>query len=81
MTRTKKWILGILTILTVSILGACASEKNEGASAATDETYEINVAHGNQPDEPIDQLAEKWKELAEEKSNGAIKLNFTRARN
>lgn len=46
------------------------------SSESTDEVYQINIAHGNQPDEPIGQLAEKWKELAEERSNGAIQINL-----
>lgn len=73
------------------VLAACSSGGGETTSReptgenvdasdqdtnATDEVYEINIAHGNQPDEPIGQLAEKWKELAEERSNGAIKINL-----
>ncbi len=40
------------------------------------ETFTVNLAYGNQPGEPIDQLAHKWKELAEAESNGRLQFNL-----
>ncbi|WP_223292359.1 C4-dicarboxylate TRAP transporter substrate-binding protein [Salipaludibacillus neizhouensis] len=50
-----------------------AKEENEANGV---EAITINIAHGNQPDEPVGQLAQKWKELAEERSDGALELNL-----
>lgn len=59
-------------------------EKNSNTDATEDakeepkdeETFSVNIAYGNQPGEPVDLLAKKWKELAEEKSEGRLELNL-----
>jgi len=68
-----------LTFILVSLLmfgSACSSESSSSDSEEGngEETYTINIAHGNQTNEPIGQTAEKWKELAEEKSDGRLQL-------
>lgn len=65
-------------IFTLALISACSSE-NTGTSASdeegeTDGVYTVNIAFGNQDDEPIGKLASKWKELAEEKSDGKLEL-------
>ncbi|GAB2535062.1 C4-dicarboxylate TRAP transporter substrate-binding protein [Gracilibacillus alcaliphilus] len=47
-----------------------------GSQSSEDGVLEINIAHGNQPTEPIGQMAEKWRELVEEESNGQVQLNI-----
>ncbi|WP_100407497.1 C4-dicarboxylate TRAP transporter substrate-binding protein [Bacillus solitudinis] len=66
-----------------SILGACGSdsantESNDDSTSntGTEEVYSINIAYGNQPGEPIDEAAKKWKELAEERSEGRLELKL-----
>jgi len=78
MKKSNKLVFGLFVILLLTILGACSSEKELGTTATAEEKekYEINIAYGNQPGEPIDQLAQKWKELAEEKSDGRIELKL-----
>lgn len=76
MTKGKKlkFISGIaLSMLLLVACGDSTDTSGNGASADK-ETYTINIAYGNQPGEPIDELAKKWEELAEEKSNGQIDL-------
>ncbi|MCQ9618104.1 C4-dicarboxylate TRAP transporter substrate-binding protein [Paenalcaligenes niemegkensis] len=72
-------ILSVLAVSSLAILAACSSEDKASAdttSADTSKTYSINVAYGNQPGEPIDQLAHKWKQLVEEKSEGKVSLKL-----
>jgi TRAP-type transport system periplasmic protein len=78
MKKSKfKFISGVA--LSILLLAACGDSENadtKSADAANDdkEKYTINIAYGNQPGEPIDQLAKKWEELAEEKSGGQLDL-------
>jgi tripartite ATP-independent transporter DctP family solute receptor len=68
-------LITILAIIFMVITAACSSQTNTETSASgEDETYSVNIAFGNQEDEPIGQLASKWKELAEEKSDGRLEL-------
>jgi len=82
MVRRSKWMSVLVVAMLVAFLTACSSdsssssEKGSGDSKGSDEKISINVAYGNQPGEPIDLLAKKWKELAEEKSNGKIELKL-----
>lgn len=88
MGRSRKFIFGILMILLLVIVAACSSEAdtdlkpknddqtNSKEETKTDKKYTINIAYGNQPGEPIDQLANKWKELAEEKSGNRLELKL-----
>ncbi|MBD1383272.1 C4-dicarboxylate TRAP transporter substrate-binding protein [Metabacillus arenae] len=75
----------IFTFILSSILVACnsgttnssgESNEKEGSPTDSEEKITINIAYGNQPGEPIDQLAKKWKELAEQKSNGKLELKL-----
>lgn len=78
----KKSTLLLFSLMLVLGLGACSSKGEEGASkgndkaVGSDEKIVINVAYGNQPGEPLDKQANKWKELAEEKSNGRLELKL-----
>lgn len=72
-----KFVSGIA--LSMLLLAACGDSGNSSDTKAVSgsgakEKYTINIAYGNQPDEPIDQFAKKWEELAEEKSGGQIDL-------
>ena len=68
----KKTLLsGVL--LSAFLLGACNSSDNS-SGGSSEEKVTINIAYGNQPGEPIDELAKKWEELAEEKSDGRLDL-------
>lgn len=55
------------------ILVGCG--KSEGASGKKD-VYTIKIGYENQPGEPVDLAAQEWKKLAEEKSNGKIKIEL-----
>ena len=55
----------------------CTSQKEgfvSGETSAANEIYTVNIAFGNQEDEPLGKQALKWKELAEEKSDGRLEL-------
>ncbi|MFD9625398.1 C4-dicarboxylate TRAP transporter substrate-binding protein [Peribacillus muralis] len=67
-----KLMLATVSMFVVAALAACSST----ASDESEEKLVINVAHGNQPGEPIDKLAGKWKELVEERSDGAIEIRL-----
>lgn len=71
----RKSTLLALSVIFVSILTACGSNE-EAASGDAGDKVSINVAYGNQPGEPLDLQAQKWKELAEEKSDGKLELNL-----
>ncbi|RFB14986.1 C4-dicarboxylate ABC transporter [Bacillus sp. HNG] len=83
MKKRAKWLSVFLFAMLVVFISACSSdssstssEKGSNEGKGSDEKVSINVAYGNQPGEPIDLLAKKWKELAEEKSNGKIELKL-----
>ncbi|MDR4889530.1 C4-dicarboxylate TRAP transporter substrate-binding protein [Fredinandcohnia sp. QZ13] len=83
MKKRTKWLSVFLFAMLVVFISACSSdssstssEKGSNEGKGSDEKVSINVAYGNQPGEPIDLLAKKWKELAEEKSNGKIELKL-----
>lgn len=64
-------------ILGVLFLSACQEqESSEGENASGEETYTIQIAYENQPDEPIHKAVERWKELADEKSDGRLQLDL-----
>ncbi len=84
MGKSKKFIYAIFAVLLLVITTACSSGTDTNKSGKTeskegsksDEKFSINIAYGNQPGEPIDQLAKKWKELAEEKSGNRLELKL-----
>ncbi|MEC1715035.1 C4-dicarboxylate TRAP transporter substrate-binding protein [Schinkia azotoformans] len=84
MKKFSKWLNVFLVVMLVGMMAACSSNSKEtssaekigGAEGTKDEKVVINIAYGNQPGEPIDQLANKWKELAAEKSGGKIELKL-----
>lgn len=82
MKKRTNWMSVLVVAMLVAFLSACSSdssstsEKGSADSEGSDEKISINVAYGNQPGEPIDLLAKKWKELAEEKSDGKIELKL-----
>lgn len=69
----KKSIFFFFSLAICFLLAGCESGSE---SEAEENVLEINIAHGNQPEEPIGQMAEKWSELVEEESNGEVKLNI-----
>ena len=75
----RKPIFLILTVMFLLALTACGSKGEQtstGSSSESTEKVTINIAYGNQPGEPLDLQAKKWKELAEEKSNGKLELKL-----
>src|SRR4051794_24870968 len=68
----------IVLCLMVLVLAACGgsddSSNSSGNKGDSDKKVTVNIAYGNQPGEPVDQLAKKWKELAAEKSDGRLEL-------
>lgn len=75
----RKPIFLILTVMFLLVLTACGSKGEQtstGGSSESAEKVTINIAYGNQPGEPLDLQAKKWKELAEEKSNGKLELKL-----
>lgn len=75
MKKLNKWTLfTLLTILALLVSACSEKDSSKDGEVKGDEKVVINVAYGNQPGEPIDQLAKKWKELAEEKSDGKLEL-------
>ena len=74
---TEKWTLSFILVSLLMFVSACSTESSSSASEGNgEETYTINIVHGNQTDEPIGQMADKWKELAEEKSDGRLQLEI-----
>ncbi len=80
MGKFNKLLLGSSMFLLLFIVAACSSEDKSTSSASKNDTdgevFEISLAYSNQPDEPVGILAEKWKELAEEASDGRIKITL-----
>lgn len=63
----------LLLLVMVALLTACSTAD---AGNSPDQVYTVNIAYGNQPGEPVDQMARKWKELAEERSNGRLNIRL-----
>src|SRR5699024_1660422 len=77
--------LMIATVLII-VVSACSSDSSS-SSNSTDNTgdnsaendgdvHTVKIAYGQQPDEAIGQMAEKWRELADEKSDGELELKL-----
>lgn len=59
------------------LLSACGAKTNQEASGdSSKKEYIIKIGYENQPGEPLDLAAKEWKKLAEEKSNGQIKIEL-----
>lgn len=72
-------LFSVFALSSLTLFAACSSEDSSStdtAAADTTKTYSINIAYGNQPGEPIDQLAHKWKELVEARSDGNVTLRL-----
>lgn len=76
MRSRKRVILFSFFAACVLLLVGCGEANNSTENASKKEPVVVNIAHGNNPDEPIALMAEKWKELAAEKSNGMLELNI-----
>ncbi|WP_077214961.1 C4-dicarboxylate TRAP transporter substrate-binding protein [Bacillus dakarensis] len=76
----KKPMMFLVAALFLVALTACGSGEEASSDSTeskdSDKKISINVAYGNQPGEPLDQQAKKWKELAEEKSGGKLELKL-----
>lgn len=70
--NTFKRIFLVAAVSSLVTLGVSESP----AVAAEAKKHTINIAYGNQPGEPIDQMAHRWKELVEERSNGNVQLKL-----
>ncbi|TSB47237.1 C4-dicarboxylate TRAP transporter substrate-binding protein [Alkalicoccobacillus porphyridii] len=68
----KKLILPVMCMGLI-LLTACQGSSN---ASAEQDVYTVNIAYGNQPGEPVDQVARKWKELAEERSEGRLDFHI-----
>ena len=69
-------LVGILVMFLAACGGTSDEESgDETAAESNEEVIEINIAHGNQPTEPVGQQGDKWKELVAEKSEGKVKVN------
>lgn len=80
MKKSSKWTKVIFSVVTALSLAACgnnaATPDASKAPADGGKKVVVNIAYGNQPGEPVDKLANKWKELAEQKSNGRLELKL-----
>lgn len=86
--KTSKFVFVLFSIFLLFVSTACSSNSSSNTSQTdksgdtkveaknNQEKYTINIAYGNQPGEPVDQLAHKWKELAEEKSGNQLELKL-----
>lgn len=74
MNKHYRKILSVLLTSSFAMLTAGSVQAQKAVDI--DKNYSINVAYGNQPGEPIDQLAHKWKQLVEEKSDGKVTLKL-----
>ena len=80
--KKKSWILSLITTMALSVaLTACGggnSEKPASSAepAAEGKEYTVKIAYENQPGEPIDLAVQEWKRLAEEKTNGKLKVEL-----
>lgn len=88
--KKKSYLLLTITLIFALVLSACGSASNNagnqppanetgdnGAAPEDDgKVYTVRIAYENNPGEPIDLAANKWKELAEERSNGRLKVEL-----
>lgn len=73
----NKLIAIFMMAFIVLALAACSDKSESGEmEKGSDDVIKINVAYGNQPGEPIDEMAKKWKSLVEEKSDGKLQLKL-----
>lgn len=76
MRSRKRGILFCLLAACSLLIAGCGENISSASSKDGEEPIVINIAHGNNPNEPIALMAEKWKELAAEKSDGMLELNI-----
>lgn len=72
--KVNHLILVIVLVMILFISTACQGTGN--AAKAEEDVHVINITYPNNPGEPTDLKARKWKELAEERSNGRLQLNL-----
>ena len=83
MKMTRKILALLLSVVMVLSLAACGKQ-NDGTNTGNDTNtgddanngdttakVTLQVAYENNPGEPIDDAVNKWKELVDERSNGA----------
>lgn len=56
--------------------GTSSSSGSSDGAAQDDKVYTVHIGYENNPGEPIDLAAHRWKELAEERSGGRLKLEL-----
>lgn len=72
-----KKLLAAGSLVGALFLSACSGGTDEASSEEKKEDkFVVNIAYGNQPGEPLDKQAKKWKELAEEESDGRLELKL-----
>lgn len=88
--KTKKVFAALLSLVMVLSLAACGSPSNNspsgtnstGGSSNEDDTSSgpeklvVQIAYENNPGEPIDDAAQEWKRLIEERSDGSIEVQL-----
>ncbi|WP_020008238.1 C4-dicarboxylate TRAP transporter substrate-binding protein [Salinicoccus albus] len=72
MKQSIFYILIALLLFTAS----CTKKEETQGEETQGEVHTLNIAYGNNTDEPIHKQAEKWKELAEDRSDGRLELNL-----
>ena len=77
MFKSKKSysILAVTLILMLLVVG-CGGQKPGDSKPAEDKVYTVKIGYENHPGEPIHDGVEKWKQIAEEKSNGRLKVEI-----
>jgi tripartite ATP-independent transporter DctP family solute receptor len=71
----KKFTVILLALFLVVSMTLVGCGKSDSASGEQD-VYTIKIGYENQPGEPLDLAVNEWKKLAEEKSNGKIKIEL-----
>lgn len=75
--KKQKHLMMISALIIISIIFVgCSNDDDENSTADDQETFEVQISYENNTDEPIHSAAEKWKELAEEKSNGRLEIEL-----
>ncbi|WP_254118888.1 C4-dicarboxylate TRAP transporter substrate-binding protein [Bacillus sp. FJAT-29790] len=72
MDKRLSLILMVLLLIVFTAFAGCSKETTKSES----DVYTVKIGYENQPGEPLDLAANEWKKLAEEKSNGKIKIEL-----
>lgn len=73
--RFSTFMLALFLIISMALAG-CGKEDAAGGEGGNGDVHTIKIGYENQPGEPLDLAAQEWKKLAEEKSDGKIKIEL-----